>query len=152
VEQRIELSPNCSLTPRAARIFFASMATVSLGIASVFAAKGLWPVLPFAGAELVLLWAAIDVSMRRGRRREVIRILDDQIVVERLDDRGKHRVEFSRYWARLAIVAATRAGRPSRLLLRSHGRQCEIGRFLTEDARHALRRRLEGSLGRRSES
>ena len=128
------------------------MATVSLGIASVFAAKGLWPVLPFAGAELALLWAAIEISMRRGRRREVIRILDDLIVVEKRDGRGRRRVEFARYWARLALVAAPRAGRPSRLLLRSHGRHCEIGRFLTEDARHALKRRLEGSLGRRSES
>lgn len=150
MELRIELRPNCSLTPRAARIFFASMAAVALGIAGLFAARGLWPVLPFAGVELALLGAALLVSMHDGRRQEVIRILDDRIVIEKRDRKGSRRLEFSRYWARLALLAAPSAGHPSRLLLRSHGRQCEIGAFLTEDARLALKRRLESCLGRGS--
>ncbi|MBA3564995.1 MAG: DUF2244 domain-containing protein [Gammaproteobacteria bacterium] len=145
--QTIELNPNCSLTPRAARIFFVSMAAVSLTIAGLFAAQGFWPVLPFAGAELALLGAALVVSMRNGRRQEVIHILDDRIVIEKHGRQGGYSVEFPRYWARVVLSQARRPGHPSRLMLRSHGRQCEIGRFLTEDARLALKRRIEASLG-----
>lgn len=144
--QTIELSPNCSLTPRTARIFFVSVALASLTIAGLFTAGGFWPVLAFAGAELALLGAAILVCMHRSRRREVIYILDDRIVVERHGGPGSENVEFSRYWARVVLSEAPWAGHPSRLLLRSHGRQCEIGRFLTEDARRALKRRLEAGL------
>ncbi|CAN5143395.1 hypothetical protein BH24PSE2_BH24PSE2_05280 [soil metagenome] len=143
--QTIELSPNCSLTPRAARVFFSSMATVSLAIAGLFAAQGYWPVLPFAGAELALLGGALIASMRYGRQQEVIRILDDRVVVEKHGPQGGCMIEFSRYWARV-VLSATRPGQPARLLLRSHGRQCEIGRFLTEQDRLALKRRLEKSL------
>ena len=51
----IQLSPNCSLTPRGAALFFASICTVSFSIALVMAFKGLWPIFPFAGLEMLLL-------------------------------------------------------------------------------------------------
>ena len=43
---RIELVPNCSLTPQGARLFVGSLAFVTFGVAGFFAFQGLWPVLP----------------------------------------------------------------------------------------------------------
>jgi uncharacterized membrane protein len=45
----IQLSPNCSLTPRGAALFFGSICLVSFSIALAMTLKGLWPVFPFAG-------------------------------------------------------------------------------------------------------
>jgi len=42
-EHRIELAPNCSLTPRSARLFVGSLALVTFGLAGFFAVRGLWP-------------------------------------------------------------------------------------------------------------
>ena len=48
VQLRIELSPNCSLTPASARVFVISVAGLSFAVALLFAVAGFWPVLPFA--------------------------------------------------------------------------------------------------------
>ena len=45
----IELRPNCSLTPRGALVFFASLCVVSFGIGALFASQVFGPVLRFAG-------------------------------------------------------------------------------------------------------
>ncbi len=50
--ERIRLVPNCSLSVRAATLFFASLCATSFGIAALCAARGFWPVLPFAGGEM----------------------------------------------------------------------------------------------------
>jgi hypothetical protein len=58
LEYRIELAPNCSLTPQGARLFVGSLAAATFGLAGFLALRGLWPVLPFAGLEIGLLaWA-----------------------------------------------------------------------------------------------
>ena len=80
---RIELAPNCSLTPEAARWFVGSLALVTFSIAGFFASRGFWPVLPFAGLEIGLLAWAVHASMRRGSEREIIVVSDDQVGLHR---------------------------------------------------------------------
>ena len=65
-EHRIELSPNCSLTPRREHGWFVgSLAVGDLRLVAGFlaATRGLWPVLPFAGLEIGLLAWAVRASM-----------------------------------------------------------------------------------------
>ena len=47
---------------------------------------------------------------------------------------------------------ASRRGTCSRLTIESHGRACEVGRFLTDDERCRLAARLERLVGKTSES
>ncbi|HET9693974.1 MAG TPA: DUF2244 domain-containing protein, partial [Steroidobacteraceae bacterium] len=98
-EYRIELSPNCSLTPATARRFVGSLALLTLGTALFFTWRGFWPVLPFAGLEIGLLWWAVRASMRAGARREVILISDDSVVLERRWPANTSRLVFARHWA-----------------------------------------------------
>ncbi|HXW09636.1 MAG TPA: DUF2244 domain-containing protein [Steroidobacteraceae bacterium] len=151
-EHRIELAPNCSLTPQSARIFVASVAVLTLGTALVFALQGLWPVLPFAGVEVGVLWWAVRSSLRSGRQREAIVISDGAIVVERRGPACSSRLVFPRHWATVKLRDPPVALHPRRLTIESHGRACEVGRFLTEDERHALAVRLRRLVGRTSES
>lgn len=152
VEYRIELSPNCSLTPASARAFVGGLAVVTFGVALFFASRGLWPVLPFAGLEIGLLWWAVRASMRAGRARELIVVSDDSVTVEHRGGAHASRTVFARHWATVKLRDPLAAQHPSRLTIESHGRACEVGRFLTEDERRALAVRLRELVGKPSES
>jgi uncharacterized membrane protein len=153
----IELRPNCSLTRRAAFLFFGLTCLTSFAIAGLMAAQGFWPVLPFAGLEMLVLGWALRVSLRNGHVVERLAISGDEI---RFDAVGTgeevHRV-FPRHWAKVKLRAPHSAMHPSRLLIEYHGRACEIGGFLTEEQRCGLAARLKqlidtglpsGALGR----
>jgi uncharacterized membrane protein len=152
MEHRFELAPNCSLTPRGARLFVGSLAAVTFAAAGFFALQGFWPVLPFAGLEIGLLAWAVRASLRRGSERELIVVSDEQVVVERRMPSGSRRTVFPRHWARVTLRGPLKAPYPSRLTIESHGRACEVGRFLTEDERRRLAARLERLVGKMSES
>jgi len=151
-EHRIELRPNCSLSPRGARLFVLSLAATTFGIAGFFAWQGYWPVLPFAGFEIGLLAWAVHLSMRRGAEREVIVVSEAQVRVEQETPNGSCLSVFPRHWARVTLRGPQPARHPSRLTIESHGRACEVGRFLTEDERRRLAARLEQLVGKTSES
>lgn len=148
---RIELIPNCALTPRMALAFFASLVVVSFSTAGVFAARGLWPVLPFAGLEMALLGWALHASLRRRGWTQTITVTDEVVLVVTRDQRGERVDEFPRHWARTRLAAAP-GWQPSRLLIESHGRDCEVGRLLTEEERRGVHARLRALVGGTAES
>ena len=149
--RRIELLPNCSLTPADAWRFFGLVAFTSLSIAGFFVANGYWPVLPFAGLELALLAFALTASLKRRHYLETLEIGDADITITSRGPGGERATQFSRHWARVTL-RDPRGWQPSRLLIESHGRACEIGAFLTEEERRALGRRLTALVGRTSDS
>lgn len=142
-----ELTPRCSLTPRTARIFVLTVAAGTFGVASVFALQGFWPILPFAGLEIALLGWAVRASMRKGAERETIVVSEDFVTVQRRSAQGSDSSVFPRHWVKVKLHAPLAALHPSRLLLESHGRACEVGRFLTEDERRSLAARLKQVVG-----
>jgi uncharacterized membrane protein len=151
VEVAIHLTPNCSLTPRQALIFFGSICAATFAIAAVFVAQGLWPVLPFAGLEMAVLGWALSASMKRRRYTQTITLTESEVAVVTREPRGDRQVAFPRHWARARLVAG-RGWQPSRLLIESHGRSCEVGGLLTEEERRGLHARLAGLVGSTSES
>lgn len=138
----IHVSANCALTSRDALVFFAGVATGSLALAGLLAIRGFWPVLPFAGLEILALGLALRLSLKRGRYREVISVFRDRVVVEQGGGAPVTRVEFPRAWARVELEASPYRGHPGRLFVGSHGRRCEVGRTLTEEERRSMSDRL----------
>jgi uncharacterized membrane protein len=151
-QYRIELAPNCSLTPQSARVFVGGLACVTFAVAGFFAMQGLWPILPFAGLEIGLLWWAVRASLRAGQQRELILISEDSVVIERHGAARPTRTVFARHWATVKLRDPPAAQHPSRLMIESHGRGCEVGRFLTEEERLGLAGRLRQLVGQSSES
>ena len=149
---RVELRPNCALTPGAALLFFASLCLVSFSIAGLFAAQGFWPVFPFAGLEMAVLAWALNASLRARHVWQRISVSAEQIVVELRTRVTYERCVFPRHWAKVTLRASYTALHPSRLLIESHGRACEIGGFLTEEERRGLAARLKQVIGTTSES
>lgn len=148
---RIDLLPNCSLTPAGALFFFATVAVSSLTFASFFVVQGLWPVLPFAGLELALLGWALWATLRRRHWTQTITVTDDDVEIVTRGREGERRIVFARHWASVKL-RGPHGGRPGRLLVESHGQACEVGSFLVEEERRALARRLSALIGKTSES
>ncbi|GAC1459366.1 MAG: hypothetical protein PVS2B1_22710 [Candidatus Dormibacteraceae bacterium] len=144
----IEIRPNCSLSVRGARVLFAGACLVPLGMGGVFAWKGFWPVLPFAGLEMAVLAWALKVSLERRFHRQTITVTERQVQVESLDERGSSQVVFPRHWAQVKLRRPAARYHPSRLTIESHGRQYELGGFLTEEERRGLALRLQRHIGR----
>jgi len=140
------LRPNQSLTWRQAKLFFGVALAVSLGVAISFASLGFWPVLPFAGAELTLLGAALYYCQCRGQYVEVISLQGNRIAVEKGRCTPEERWVFELAWVQVRLQPARFSGHPSRLVLRSHGRQVTVGAFLVEEERRRVARELRVAL------
>jgi uncharacterized membrane protein len=152
LEQRIELSPNCSLTPAGARLFFGGTCLFSLAFSMIFVFMGFWPVLPFWALEMLALGLALHASMRRRRYTQTVTITDSQISLVTRSRRGEAKQEFARHWAKVRLRTPRTRLDPSRLTIESRGRAFEVGSFLTEEERCVLAERLRNLVGGMNES
>ena len=109
--------------------------------AAAFACLGAWLILPFAGIEVLVLYLAWRWIERHAHDYELLTITGDRVEIEVADVGRLQRFEFNRWWTQ--VVSSQDGGS---LALRSHGRQVEFGRHLTNEQRlraaGALRRRL----------
>ena len=152
MEQRIELTPNCSLTPSAAKLFFACTCLFSLVFAMLFVFQGFWPVLPFWALEMLALGLALQASMRRGKYTQTVLITDSQISLVTHTRRGTQKQELARHWAKVRLRSPPRRHGTSRLTIESRGLAFEVGSFLTEEDRCRLAERLRYLVGGMNES
>ncbi len=143
---RFVLRPNRSLSWRGSLLFYFSLLIISSGIAIGLTLLGFWPVLPFAGLEMLALGIGLYVVACRCYECEVISINGDSIRIERGRDYPREQWTLGRMWARVVLERCPRAWYPSRLLIRSHGRSVEVGRFLDEEERQRLADELTRSL------
>lgn len=127
-------------------LLFTLIAIVSFSIALAYYAIGLPLVLPFAGLEMLALGCVLYITSRKSGVREVVTIGRDRIAVESGRKGPEQRAEFQRDWARVILEKGRSDWHPSRLLIRSHGRQLEIGSFLIEQERRSLAKALQQSL------
>ena len=148
----IVIAPNCSLSVRGAVLFFLTASAPCFGIAGVLTFLGFWPVLPFAGLEMLLLGAALRISLARRNHRQTIVISESDVAVQSKIGKLDSEVVFPRHWAQVKLRRSTSRLHPSRLVIESHGRQCAVGDFLTEEERRGLARKLGELIGRVNES
>jgi uncharacterized membrane protein len=151
-EYLFELHAHRSLTKRGARWFVASVAATTFAVAVYCTAYGYWPVLVFAVLEILFLMWALRCSMRSGMTSETITVAPDTVIIVHRESGAERLAVFPRHWARVTLHAPLAALHPSRLVLESRGRACEVGRFLTEDERRGLAVRLKQLVGNVNES
>jgi uncharacterized membrane protein len=152
MEMRIELAPNCSLTPAGAKLFFVCTCLFSLAFAMIFVIMGFWPVLPFWALEMLALGLALHASVRRRLYTQTVTITDSQISLVTRSRRGVAKQEFARHWAKVRLRSPRTRLHPSRLTIESRGRAFEVGDFLCEEERCLLAERLRSLVGGMNES
>ena len=123
-------------------LVFSFIALVSLGIALAFWWLGAWPVVPFAGLELIgLAWAFSHVNAHVNDY-ERLTVNERALTVEICLNHQCRVYEFNRYWAQVVSDNCS-------LVLRSHGSELAVGRFLDCEGRQALAGKLKTLLGDR---
>jgi uncharacterized membrane protein len=132
-----------SFSARGCGIVFGSLAGFSLLVAVVFSALGAWLILPFAGLEAMALYLAFSWVQRHAQDSESLVIRGDAVALAVHEVSQTRHYEFNRVWARL-VVGQDRQG--VRLVLRSHGREVEVGRYLDSAGRQRLARALKARL------
>ncbi|MEM7406069.1 MAG: DUF2244 domain-containing protein [Pseudomonadota bacterium] len=128
------------------RLLFVLVAIPSLLVALGFTFMGYWPILPFAGMELMLLAAALYLTARQAGRREVIKLKADVIEVERGRSAPEETWSAQRAWTQVRLVKSRYRLHPSRLVIRAHGKEIEVGSFLIEEERERLATALRDAL------
>lgn len=120
--------------------------SIGFGLSGIlFLILGAWPVLGFAGVELLLVLGLFAMHRARaGRCVEQVSLGAGRLSVRRVDGSGRtHESSLDPYWARVRL-----AEDGGRLVVGHRGQETEIGLFLNADEKRDLARALTGALTR----
>ncbi len=141
---RWQLRRNASLAPRQLWLCYLGICLLSLSIAAGFWAVGAFMVMPYAGAELLAVGAALLIYARHAADNESIRLAAGRLVVEYACGRHVERVEFTPAWVRIEPEHGDR----SLIELSGQGRKISVGRFVRPELRRELADELRWALRR----
>ena len=123
------------------------MFTIGLG----FFLAGAWPVIGFLGLEILVVWLAFRMNYRAARKRETLAADAKTFRIERTDASGHTEVEeLSTPWlqARLEKDPERAHTETEKLVVRSHGKEAEIGAFLHQAEKKQLLPEINSMLDR----
>ena len=129
----IVAQPNCSASWRSNRLVLLALAIPSLGAATGFALLGAWPILPFAGLELLALGSALYYVNWKLQYRHVITLSDDSVRIDKGHYAPRQSWLFPRQSTGLAIVPERHPWDGPELSLQGIGESVSVGEFLNRD-------------------
>ena len=138
LEKTIMVMPNRAMPWQHIMMIYLLISGVTISIAFGFFTQGLTLILPFAGLELLALGVVLYISAWRSNIKEVVNVTEEKIRIEIGRNAPEKTYELDKAWAKVVLERSWNNWYPSRLLLRSHGRQLEIGKFLNEQERQCL--------------
>lgn len=113
----------------------------------MFIIVGAWPVMPFLGLEVLLIYGALRLNHHTDNTEEAISLTERALTVRRVNHWGRRTdVSFRPDW--LQVNLAEPPDRRTPLELRSHGRSTVVGSFLLPEERLDLARSLRKELSR----
>lgn len=145
--QRLHLWPHRSLTQRGFVWFIGlTAALISVPLLATFGSPVLWALLPFLGAAVWGIWFALR---KNGRDRDIVEDLTlapDRMTLVRHGPRGQRQDwQANPHWVRVDCHAEG-GPVPDYLVLKGGPREVELGAFLSQEERLALRRDLTNRL------
>ena len=145
---RLVVQGNRSMSWRANLVLAGSLGIVVFGIAIAAATQGLWLIIPFAGAEVLLVTACLWLTLRRLARKEVITVGAEAITLEWGYNSPDVSVRLPRRWSRLRYRATDSPFDCGDLSVAAHGKAYALGRVLNRDEKKTLHVELSAALGR----
>jgi uncharacterized membrane protein len=137
----VTFKPNCSLSASGKIMVVMLLTIIPSCIAIGFSLIGAWLVLPFVGIEIFALGYAFYHVNSHSSDYESISIDGDSLLVERgnLQHVSKH--EINPYWT--SVVRHELPNGDLHVGLLSHGKEIEVGRYLTRKQRELLAAQLQ---------
>lgn len=143
---RLIVKANQSMSWRANLYLAASLGSICMGIALAMATQGLWMVIPFAGAEVVLIVVCLYLTLKRLSRKEVITVNNDAIRLEWGYNEPDLTVNLPRRWSRLSYQCADSLFEVGDLSVSAHGKRYALGRCLNRAEKKTLYTELKAVL------
>lgn len=142
--QRLTLWAHQSLSPKGFVGFVGTTAALlALPLITQIGHPGLWVLLPCLLAALGGLWAALARNRRDRTLREDLTLTADDVTLTRHGPHGRRQDwQANPHWLRLTLHA-TGGPVPQYLTLSGGGRVVELGAFLSEAERVALKAEIE---------
>lgn len=132
------LKRNCCLTPRQLALGYCVSCVLSLIVAALCAAAGVWQIVFFTLLELTAVAVAFLIYARHATDHEHIALSSDCLLIEQFDGDKVNQMRLDPLAARIAIPR-----RPQDLIrVESRGIQVEIGRHITAARRVQIAREL----------
>ncbi len=144
--------PNCSASWRNNLLVLLALAVPSLVIAIGFTLLGAWPILPFAGLELLALGSALYYVNWKLQYRHVITLSDESVCIEKGHYVPRKRWQFARQGTGLAITPERHPWEGPGLTVHDSRDSVSVGEFLNRDDSLALADLLRREIRVRSHS
>lgn len=129
----IVAKPNCSASWRSNKLALLALAVPSLAIAIGFTLLGAWPVLPFAGLELLALGSALYYVNWKLQYRHVITLSEESVCIDKGFYAPRQSWIFPRQGTGLAIVPERHPWEGPGLSLHRTGESVSVGEFLSRE-------------------
>lgn len=142
---RVTFKPNSALTPAGKQKVVALLTIIPCLVGLGFAVIGAWLILPFVGLEIVALGYAFYYINNHENDYESITIDGDSLVVQRSIAQQISQQVVNPYWVK--VVRHELANGELHLYLQSHGKDIEVGRYLTRKQRELLAKQLQQRTG-----
>ncbi len=146
---RLRLRPFRSL-PKIGFVWFigTTAALLAVPLVGLIGSPVVWGLLPFLLAALWAIWHALQRNYRDGEITENLALWPDRITLSRDGPRGQRKTwEANPHWVQVSLHE-TGGPVPNYLTLSGSGREVELGAFLSEDERIALKGELVMVLAR----
>lgn len=143
------LTPHRSLSRQGFIALMTVVIAINFAAGTIFTLMGAWPVAPFAGLDVLLIWWAFKRNFADGRKAEHIEVTAHELILDRFaHGKATGHQRFTRPWVQVELEEDRERELIGSLFLRSHGKRTEIGRFLAPDERKSLAQALNAALAR----
>lgn len=147
---RLIVKANQSMSWRANLYLAASLGIICMGVAIAMATFGLWMVIPFAGAEIILIVVCLYLTLKRLSRKEVITLNNEAIRLEWGYNQPDVTVNLPRQFSRLSYSCPESIFEVGDLSVSAHGKRYALGSSLNREEKKELYTELQNALSDRA--
>jgi uncharacterized membrane protein len=140
------LVPHRSLGRRGFLLLMAVIAVLGFLTGAYFWSLGAWPVIGFAGLDILAVWLAFTLNYRASRTVQEIEVSRSALVVRTVRPSGRaQELRFNPRWVRLEVEAFEDEG-VTRMAIRSRDHRVAVGAFLNPEDRTSFARAFGAAL------
>lgn len=132
-EDIIVAEPNRSASWQANKVVLIAMCCLSGVIATGFALVGAWPILPFAGLEMLALGSALYYVCWKLRYRHVVIVEDARVLIQKGHYHPRQQWCFARDSTSIQVTTQPHPWDAPLISLCHRGEQVSLGEFLNKD-------------------
>ena len=141
------LTPHRSLNGKGFLIVIGLIAGLSFASGAVFLLLGAWPVIPFLGLDVLLIYWAFRANYRAAAAYEEVTVTPSELHVKKVSAKGQvAEWSLNPVWVRLERETHEEFGL-LRLFLVSHGRKLAVAGFLGPAEKESFAKALGDAIG-----